>query len=134
MKEIALLILFLSTLNSFTQNVDISNVQNNDTIYESAACEQRATFPGGYAKMFKYIDEHIKFPNMYCSIEGKVYVRFVVTKTGEIEQTKVIRAVDPLLDEEAIRVVNSLPKWEPAKIKGELVNSWFIVPVKFKLF
>jgi periplasmic protein TonB len=142
MKTILFLIIILNYLFAFGQQKDTTSKCDNsidesniEEIYESFACEQRASFPGGDTEMLKYINEHLRFPkmNIECGIEGKVYVRFVVTKTGNIEQSKVIRSADPLLDEEALRVVKSLPKWEPAKIKGEPVNSWFIVPVKFKL-
>jgi len=104
-----------------------------DKIYESFACDEKPSFPGGDSQLIKYISENTRYPNTEADVEGTVYIKFVITKIGEIGQTIVMRTADSLLDEEAIRVVKSLPKWEPAKIKGEPVNSWFIVPVKFKM-
>jgi periplasmic protein TonB len=139
--KIILIFLFLTIFTAiYGQQIDttirttvVPKENCGDEIYESFACDEKPSFPGGDAQLFKYIAENTRFPNIEGDIEGKVYIKFVITKTGEIGQTIIMRQVDPLLDEEAIRVVKSLPKWEPAKIKGELVNSWFIVPVKFKL-
>jgi len=111
-------------------NADSSNIEK---IYENSECDERAAFPGGSIQLLKYITENIRYPNTEPDIEGTVYIKFVITKTGEIGQTNVLRSVDPLLDEEALRVVKSLPKWEPAKINEVRVNSWFIIPVNFKL-
>jgi periplasmic protein TonB len=72
-------------------------------------------------------------PAQEANIEGTVYIRFVVTKTGDVDNVTIARAVDPLLDQEALRVVKSIPKWTPGKNNGNPVKVWFIIPVKFKL-
>jgi len=66
-------------------------------------------------------------------IQGKVYVTFVVSKDGSVANTKIARGVDPLLDAEALRVVNGLPKWQPGKQKGKAVNVSYTVPINFAL-
>ena len=60
-------------------------------------------------------------------------VQFVVTKTGHIGEVKVVRGKDPDLDKEAVRVVKSLPKFNPGKMNGNAVNVWYTLPVNFKL-
>jgi protein TonB len=106
-----------------------------EQVFESFAIQEKPAFPGGDAALIKYVAENTKYPVLAQEngIEGTVYIRFVVTKTGEVGEAKVMRAVDPLLEEEALRVVKTLPRWTPGKNNGNPVNVWFIIPVKFKL-
>jgi TonB family protein len=108
---------------------------DEEMIYESYAIDEKPRFPGGDFALIQYVAENTAYPEeaRINGIEGIVYIRFTVTKTGGIGNTSVMREVDPLLEAEAIRVVQSLPKWEPGKNKGEPVDVWFIIPVKFKL-
>jgi len=105
------------------------------TVFESFAIQEKPVYPGGDVALIKYVSENTIYPviSQDQGIEGTVYIRFVVTKTGNVGQAAVMRSVDPLLDEEALRVVKTLPKWEPGKNNGNPVNVWFIIPVKFKL-
>jgi len=104
-------------------------------IYESFAIDEKPIFPGGDKGLTKYLEKHTVYPTQakQQGIEGTVFVRFVVTKTGKIGETDIMRAVDPLLEMEAIRVVKSLPKWIPGKKGGKEVDVWLIVPVGFRL-
>jgi len=97
--------------------------------------EQKPQFPGGDAALLKYLSEHIRYPAMAAEngVQGRVVVQFVVTKTGNVGEVKVIRSKDPDLDKEAVRVVKSLPKFVPGKMNGHAVNVWYTVPVTFKL-
>ncbi len=97
--------------------------------------EQKPQFPGGDAALLKYLSEHIRYPAMAAEngIQGRVVVQFVVTKTGNVGEVKVLRSKDPDLDKEAVRVVKSLPKFVPGKMNGHSVNVWYTVPVTFKL-
>jgi protein TonB len=106
-----------------------------DQVYESFAIQEKPIFPGGDAELIRYVAEHTKYPVIAqeSGIEGTVYIRFVVTKSGDVGQASVMRAVDPNLEEEALRVVKNLPRWSPGKNNGDPVNVWFIIPVKFKL-
>lgn len=65
-------------------------------------------------------------------IQGRVIVQFVVNKDGSISGAKVVRSVDPDLDKEALRVINSMPKWKPGMQKGEPVSVKFTVPIVFR--
>lgn len=97
--------------------------------------EDMPEFPGGDLALRKYIANSVKYPEgaVENGIQGKVYVTFVVTKDGSIANTKIARGVDPLLDKEALRVINSLPKWKPGKQRGTAVNVSYTVPINFVL-
>ena len=97
--------------------------------------EQMPAFPGGDAELMKYLSSHINYPPMAMenNIQGRVIVQFVVTKTGKVGEVRVVRGVDRDLDNEAVRVVKSLPDFIPGKMNGQAVNVWYTLPVTFKL-
>lgn len=97
--------------------------------------EDMPEFPGGELALRKYIGNAIKYPVIAQEngIQGKVYVTFVVGKDGSISNASIARGVDPSLDKEALRVVNSLPKWKPGKQRGKPVNVSYTVPINFVL-
>ena len=97
--------------------------------------ETMPSFPGGEAAMMKYLSDNIDYPTIAQEngISGRVYVNFVVGKTGEISQVKVVRGVDPALDQEAVRVVNKMPKWNAGQQRGKAVNVSFMLPINFVL-
>ena len=99
------------------------------------AVEQMPAFPGGDAELMKYLSSHINYPPMAMenNIQGRVIVQFVVTKTGKVGEVRVVRGVDRDLDNEAVRVVKSLPDFIPGKMNGQAVNVWYTLPVTFKL-
>jgi len=92
-------------------------------------------YPGGEPARKKFIAKNIKYPKeaKEKGIQGKVYIAFVVEKDGSITNVKILRGVDPLLDNEAIRVVKSMPKWEPGTQRGQNVRVQFNMPFKFAL-
>jgi len=97
--------------------------------------ESMPEFPGGPAKMMEYIGKTIKYPMTAreLGIEGRVFVNFVVEPDGSISNVKVLRPIGGGCDEEAVRVVESMPKWTPGKQRGQAVRVSFNLPVKFKL-
>jgi TonB family protein len=97
--------------------------------------ETMPEFPGGAAALMKYIGGAVKYPDeaIKNKIEGKVIVTFVVTKDGTVRDAKIARGVSPVLDAEAVRVVNSLPKWIPGKQRGENVDVAYTIPISFRL-
>ncbi|MCH5347355.1 MAG: energy transducer TonB [Muribaculaceae bacterium] len=108
----------------------------DDEIYPVIAVDQMPTFPGGDSALMEYISKNIKYPANAAKngIEGRVVVQFVVTKTGSIGEVKVVRPKSPDLDKEAVRVVKTLPKFNPAySIDGEPVAVWYTLPIKFSL-
>jgi TonB family protein len=145
MRSIIIFILLFTNVFVFGQGPDTSvsspiliderKFSFGDEVYESFACDTKPVFPGSDTALINYVKNNIKYP-LKCKeegIEGTVYVRFIVTKTGTIGSVSVMRAVNPLLEEEAIRIVKSLPKWTPSIKDGKQVNVWFIIPVTFRL-
>ena len=97
--------------------------------------ENMPEFPGGELALRKFIANAIKYPVIAQEngIQGKVYVNFVVDKDGSVTQARIARGVDSSLDKEALRVVNSLPKWKPGMQRGKPVRVSYTVPISFVL-
>src|SRR4030043_164518 len=97
--------------------------------------EEMPMFPGGDVALLQYIAEHINYPEVAKenNIQGRVIVRFCVTSKGGVNQVSVLKGVDPELDTEAVRVVNSLPAFKPGKQGGKPVPVWYMVPITFTL-
>jgi len=97
--------------------------------------ETMPEFPGGELALRKYIAQNVDYPvaARENDIQGKVYIRFVVTEAGAVDQVQVARGVHPLLDAEAIRVVKGLPSWKPGEQRGKKVKVWYTVPINFQL-
>lgn len=105
----------------------------NDSIYKVA--QEMPKYPGGPNEMMRYISDNIKYPQSARdnNIEGRVFVSFVIEKDGSITNAQVMRGIDKDCDAEALRVVNSMPKWIPAKQEGEVVRTQFTIPIVYKL-
>ncbi len=97
--------------------------------------EEMPSFPDGTQAMYNYIYQHIQYPEKAREneISGQVIVQFIVSKEGDIENAKVIRGIGGGCDEEALRVVNSMPRWNPGKHLGMFVPVTFTLPIKFVL-
>jgi len=97
--------------------------------------EQMPEFPGGALALRNFIAQSVKYPveAQKAGVVGKVFVTFVVNNNGKVENTKIARSVNPALDAEAIRVVNSLPDWKPGMQHGEAVDVSYTMPIEFKL-
>lgn len=97
--------------------------------------EDMPEFKGGEKALLKYIAEHVVYPEIAKEndIQGTVYVKFVVNEKGKVTNVGLLRGVDPLLDKEAIKVIESLPDWKPGKQSGKNVKVSMQVPIKFQL-
>lgn len=97
--------------------------------------EKQPKFPGGNAAMMKFLSDNIKYPAeaQEKGIHGRIITNFVVEKDGSLNEVKVVRGVDPLLDAEAVRVIQSMPNWKPGTQKGETVRVRYTLPVVFRL-
>ena len=97
--------------------------------------ERMPQFPGGVAAQVEYFKKNLRYPAeaKKAGTQGRVVVQFFVNKDGSISNVKVLRGVDPALDAEAIRLVNSMPKWKPGMQKGKAVTVKYTVPVLFSL-
>ena len=127
-------------------NISCTSTENQEANTEAIASravegevfrvvEEMPEFVGGMGECMKYLAKNIKYPTeaIEKGIQGRVIVQMVVTKEGDIADTKIARGIDPLLDAEALRVVSSMPKWKPGKQKGEAVNVMYTLPVMFRL-
>lgn len=97
--------------------------------------ENMPEFPGGRNALLNYMSENIKYPNeaKNKNISGKVYVQFVVKSDGTIDNVRVLQGKNKLLDQEAIRVVKSMPNWTPGRQSGRTVDVVYNLPVTFIL-
>ena len=97
--------------------------------------EKMPEFPGGISALFEYLGKNLKYPAMAkdAKIQGKVYVTFVVDKDGSVANVRVLRGIGGGCDEEAIRVVKSMPKWEPGKQRAKSVRVQYNLPINFIL-
>ena len=97
--------------------------------------DKKAQFPGGNDSLISFLQKNLHYPQEALNegIEGRVYVAFIIKENGSISNVQVTQSVDPLLDAEAVRVVQSMPKWSPAEKNGKAVRSIFFLPVIFSL-
>jgi TonB family protein len=97
--------------------------------------EEMPMFPGGDVELLKFIGENTQYPEKakINNIQGRVIIRFCVTSEGGVSQISVLKGVDPDLDAEAIRVVETLPAFKPGRQGGKAVPVWYMVPITFTL-
>ena len=115
-------------INGHCYSVDQIEVPHSDFIREAA-------FPGGNNELISFLLKHLEYPKKAKKdeIEGTVYVKFMIDTDGNIIDATVVKHVDERLDKEALRIVNKMPKWSPYIIDGELLASYFMLPVTFAL-
>jgi TonB family protein len=114
-------------------NVKNESANDNDSIYNVVS--ENAEFPGGDVALSDWMRKNMKYPEE-CrkqGIQGRVVISFVVNKDGSIVDLETVRSPHPALAEEGLRVVKSMPKWEPAKENGKVVRSRFNIPIMFWL-
>lgn len=132
-KNVSLKVALMMLVLLFSFMTSTAQTKKNNMVFD--VVEVMPQFPGGQIAMLKYIMENIKYPEqaMKEGIQGRVTVRFIVEKDGSISDVKPILSVHPLLNKEAVRVVESMPKWTPGKHNGKPVRVRFNLPVMFKL-
>ena len=104
-----------------------------NVVYQTV--EQMPEFPGGIEEMTKFLQKNLVYPPsaQENGISGKVYIQFVVDKSGKISNVKVMRSLGGGCDEEAVRVVRKMPPWTSGKQNGKAVSVWFTLPINFML-
>ena len=141
MKKFFLLASMFLSLNSFARSVAMGiktvfvAAEGHDDEEEVYRFVKNALFPGGGSALLKFLSENVKYPEeaMELGYSGKVIVQFAVKSDGSVDDVRVVSGIHPLLDEEAVRVVKSMPDWTPAKQRGTPINSLITLPVKFAL-
>jgi TonB family protein len=111
---------------------EIEVVTNPEEVLSYA--EVMPEFPGGMPEMVKYLLENMIYPEEMKEngIEGRIFVQFVVTKTGSVENVTIARGIDGL-NREAIRLVKQMPNWKPGINNGKQVNVKMVIPIRFSL-
>ena len=128
-----------STANSNTESAEtraeksVSKKEFTGKVYDIV--EQMPSFPSGPAELMKWLSSHVQYPAIAIEscIQGTVIVAFIVEPDGSVSNAKLVRSVDPCVDQEALRVVRQMPKWKPGKQNGAAVRVKYNVPVIFKL-
>ena len=114
---------------------EVGEVEDSDMVDVYMIVEQMPEFPGGEAELIHYISKNIHYPQAAKEkgIQGRVFVGFVIEKDGSVSNIRNLRGVDSELDAEAMRVVESMPKWKPGMHNGEFVRVSYQIPIFFKL-
>ncbi len=114
----------------------IGNQQNKDKERPVFfVVEDMPQFPGGEVALREFLSNETKYPveAQAQEIEGRVYISFVISATGQVEEAKVAREAHPLLDTEALRVINAMPQWKPGRQRGKNVAVQYTIPINFAL-
>jgi protein TonB len=124
-----------TTITDPKPNLDPDPKPIVDNNIHSGWVEVMPAFPGGEAAMMQYIGSHIHYPELAkeSNVQGTVYITFVVNKNGEITDIETKRGIGSGCEEEAMRVVKSMPHWTPGLMNGNAVRVQYILPVKFSL-
>lgn len=121
--------------NAMAQHFDEGEevIEQSDKVFE--VVDEMPSFPGGQSALFDFMAKNIKYPEVAedNGIQGRVLVTFIVKKDGSLSDVRVAKSVDPSLDKEAVRIIKSMPKWNPGIHRGRYVNVKFTVPVTFRL-
>ncbi len=105
-----------------------AEVEEDNSIYNTAGIEVKPDFPGGMEKFYKFVGNNYQTPEE-DGLKGKVYVTFVVEKDGSLTDIKVIRDIGYGTGKEAIRVLNKCPKWTPGEQNGKKVRVLYSLPI-----
>ena len=136
---LVLLAVVFAPAGANAQNKKVEKAQTHkdtttdDKVYE--VCEQMPTYKGGEEAMMRFLSQVTRYPQraQEFGIQGCVVVGFIVEKDGSLSDFKFIQRVDPELDDEALKTVKAMPKWNPGKHNGKNVRVRHSVPVSFKL-
>ena len=117
----------------YTQIEEVEEEAKEEEIF--VFVEEEAGYPGGEEARMKFLNDNLVYPAQAreAGLEGKVFIEFVVEKDGRLTDIRVKKSVAPSLDNEAIRVVKMMPKWNPGKQRNTAVRSRFTMPINFKL-
>ena len=116
-----------------SMGITVTGFAQADDVYTSV--DEMPEYPGGMDKFEKYAAKNIRYPKeaVEKEIEGRVWIEFIVETDGSLSNFKVARSIGGGCDEEALRIVKSMPKWKPGKNNGQLVRVSFALPVSFQL-
>ncbi len=121
--------------NAMVTATDVSSKSREMNEQVFTVVEKMPSFPGGDAELLKYIATNIKYPkeSQDNGEQGRVICSFIVGRDGSVNNPEVLRGVTPLLNEEAVRVINTMPRWNPGMQRGKAVAVKYTVPITFRL-
>jgi TonB family protein len=121
--------------STFETMPDSTTTLSGETEQAYSVVDEMPKFPGGDAAMMKYIQANLKYPPIEkeTAIAGKIYVQFIVDKKGNVKNPKIFKGLSPAFDQEVLRVVKNMPKWNPGKLKDKPVNVLVNIPVEIYL-
>jgi protein TonB len=127
------LLFFLVAL--MVASVSVAQNQENPEKRVFDVVEKMPEFPGGSAGLMKWLSDNVKYPAKAeeGGIQGRVVCTFVIERDGSVTDVRVARSIEPLLDNEAVRVLSKMPKWNPGTQNGKPVRVKYTVPVTFRL-
>jgi periplasmic protein TonB len=133
MKTIQILLLMLAAVLIMGPESNARETSKKDKPF--VIVEQMPEYPGGVDSLMSYMFRNVNYPVdvKKAGVSGTVYISFVVDKTGHVEKAKVERGVSRSLNNEALRVVNAMPVWNPGKQGGKVVDVIYTIPIKFAL-
>ena len=135
--------LFSISAEEYSEGIDIQELTERKVIIEEStdydekpfvSVEQMPYFKEGESAMLDFIKSNLKYPEQSKEngVEGRVITRFIVKKNGKIEDIQIMRSLDNLCDQEAIRIVKLMQDWVPGKQNGKNVSVYFVLPITFK--
>ena len=113
----------------------VDNAAGQEQPIKFTVVQKIPEFPGGWSAFMQWLTKNLKYPvaAQKSKIQGTVVVSFIVNKDGSVANIKVSTSVDPLLDNEALRVMKMMPKWKPGIDKGKVCRTMIAIPVVFQL-
>ena len=132
-----LVMVVLSAMSVSVAMADDPATKETDEVVQEELwiAEPQPEFPGGQLALMEWIKQNMVYPQEAKAkgIEGRVIVKFTVEEDGTITNGKILRGVDPLLDNEALRLVSIMPKWSPGRFAGKDIRAIYNLPLSFKL-
>lgn len=126
MRSLIALILTVLTLTAFGQ--DRNSTDSTNYIFVS---EPMPSYPGGHAEMIKFIGKNLKYPRHSRTVQGKVYVEFVVGEDGSLSDFRIVKGLAESFDRSALQALTKMPSWIPAKRDNIPIRTKIVIPVTF---
>jgi protein TonB len=125
----------LGDVGDFPTEIETSGTKTDDIEYNMVTVQKPPTFPGGEQELLKYLAENIKYPPLAreTNIQGTVALSFVIGKDGRVSDVSILKDIGGGCGKEAVRVVESMPRWSPGEASGYPVKVRFTLPVRFRL-
>lgn len=112
--------------------IKAQNIGDESAVYTKV--DKMPEYPGGQVALVKFLSKNIKYPSKYKKekVNGRVFVSFIIDRTGKVTQAKIVKSLNEECDKEALRVITMMPNWIPGEKDGNKVNVQFGLPVNFE--